>query len=198
MPPRAIPSALRTTVGVPPTSVTSMRGAVAGAVTVVIHDVSARRAAFATMCIGPLLIGTPQSSALAFGPTRCASACAVPATSHSRKCPLSGCRAAYELRMLATSVSVWMSSTGVLIGAEDGRRTADRSGDVRRTARRDERQPDRARLCTKKPSKACARGCTPLKYETSANADCDSPAAMSRFGRNPPRPARSEAPVRPG
>ena len=89
-----------------------MRGAVGGAVPDAIHVVSARNAALATMCIGPLLIGTPQSIWLASAPTRWASACAVPATSHSRKRSLSGWRAAYEFRMLATSVSVWMSSTG--------------------------------------------------------------------------------------
>jgi hypothetical protein len=50
-------------------------------------------------------------------------------------------------------------------------------------------EPETApRLCTKNPSKACVSGCTPLKYDTSANADCDSPVAISRFGRNPLRP----------
>jgi hypothetical protein len=51
-----------------------MRGAVTGAVPVVSQVVSARSAAFATMCIGPLLIGTPQLREFALAPTRCASA----------------------------------------------------------------------------------------------------------------------------
>src|SRR5205823_3431516 len=60
---------------------------------------------------GPLLMGAPQSRYLAFGPTRCASPCAVPATSHSRKrgpsCVLSSIGATVEsmaYRLLADLV----------------------------------------------------------------------------------------------
>ena len=47
-------------VGVAP-GATSMRGATTGALPVSIHVESARSAALATTCVGPLLMGTPQS-----------------------------------------------------------------------------------------------------------------------------------------
>ena len=56
-----------------------------------------------------------------------ASACAVPATSQSRKRSVSGWRAAYELRMLVhVGLGLDVEHRRRLIGAEDGRRAADR------------------------------------------------------------------------
>ncbi len=76
-----------------------------------------------------------------------------------------------------------------LVGAEYRRRAADGSDDACIWPGPTRGSPDAPRLWTKKPSKACASGCTPLKYVTSANADWDSPAAMSTVGRIPLRPA---------
>jgi hypothetical protein len=63
---------------------------VGGAAPVATQVSSARNAALATRCIGPLSIGTPQSMVEEIGPSRCISAWEVPATSHSRNLELSG------------------------------------------------------------------------------------------------------------
>ena len=68
----------------------------------------ARKAALEMMGIGPLLTGNPQSIDFATLPSRRASACAVPAISHSRKWALSGWRAPNDLSR-PVSLSVWMS-----------------------------------------------------------------------------------------
>ena len=162
MPPSAIPSALRRTWGVAPgaTSIGARWPAPGRSVSQV---VSARSAALATMCMGPLLIGTPQSMYSALGADEVGV----------------GVRGAGDLPEpeavgvgLARRVGVEdarhvglgldVEHGRVLIGAEDRRRAADRAGDVGVLARRDERSPTAPRLCTKKPSKAWVSGCTPL------------------------------------
>ncbi len=92
--------------------------------------------------------------------------------------------------MLVTSVSVWMSMhRRGLIGAEDGRRTADRPADVGGGARGDEREAGRAAAVHEEAVERVGERLHAVEVGDSANADCDSPAAIRRCGRSPLRPA---------
>src|SRR2546422_7907847 len=112
MPPSAFPCASCMMAGGGPAA-TSRRGAVLGAFPWRTQRLRAAKAALTTKCCGPELIGVPHvmmpgtgevvtSGATMAGDvprsaapltSRYVSACAVPATSQSRKCLLSSCRA---------------------------------------------------------------------------------------------------------
>ena len=79
-----------------------------------VHSARSWYAALATTCIGPALIGLPQSMPAAMvGPMRCwGSVWVVPATSHSRNRSVSGWRASIDFNTPVTSVSACNSITG--------------------------------------------------------------------------------------
>ncbi len=150
IPPSAMPSASRRTAGGAP-SVSSSRGARVGRPTRPDPGLERRAsAALATTCIGPSLIGAPQSTASAVAPMRCASACAVPATSQRRR--YVGVRLAdrggrEDPGHVALGLEVEDRDVGV--GAEDRRGAADAAREVSGLAR--------ARRAAGSSHRGCAR-----------------------------------------